>query len=167
MAKVNTNSSREIRTVASAYIPKTRETIVSIKDDKGTIYFGQSRWNPSDPFDPAVGFKNAYERAVAKIPKPNIIEKCGGLRNGDWVCVNYCSKYKPIWGIVCDNKIYYVIGNGNWDMTTSFSDGNNTNGKIIEVIRPLTTGIITLDTIKDYERTGLLNRTKCKIYKVD
>lgn len=137
-------------TVSSAFFPDTRHTIVTVRGTDNKTYIGEATWNPSDPFDPQIGFKIALERAIAKMPKPSIIEQCGGLRNGDWVCVK-ASKLDflpPTWGLVCDNFIYYMIESKGFDPVSIFKEkGDTGNSKIIKVIRsesyPITFGYIT------------------------
>lgn len=150
MTRINTNSFCRRSTVSSAFFPDTRETIVSVIGIDGKEYRGKTKWNPADPFDPQIGFKIALERAIANMPKPTIIEQCGGLRNGDWVCVK-ASKldFLPLtWGLVCDNFIYYMTNSKGFDPISIFKEkGDTGNSKIIQVIRseshPITFGYIT------------------------
>jgi hypothetical protein len=138
-------------TVSSSYNYKNRTTLIRINTGEKS-YVGKAVWNPNDPFNPVIGYEIAYERAYAEYLKDNsnIIEMCGGLRNGDWVCVKASRlDFLPLtWGLVCDNFIYYMMNSKGFDPVSIFKEkGDTGNSKIIKVIRskshPVTFGYIT------------------------
>lgn len=168
MTKINTNSFCKRSTVSSAFFPDTRETIVSVIGTDGKEYRGKTKWNPADPFDPQIGFKIALERAIANMPKPTIIEQCGGLRNGDWVCVKETDSVQYYWGLVCDRCIYYMINSGGWDSVCDFEkDGKTLYSEIVKVIRGKE-DIVTLNEMKWFIKNSKSKPTpNAEVYTID
>jgi hypothetical protein len=170
---------REIVNVTSTYRANTRTTTVQITVGKKTLigtyapcitYTGKAKWNKKcDDFNPAEGFRVAYERALAQIPKENIIEKCGGLRDGDWVRVQSKDSDYETWGIVFHGNILYMMGNGNYDKVSVYSDGKGETewDRITTVVRPISSCPITYDYIYNdlYELSAYKDR--CKVYTAD
>lgn len=167
---------REIMNVSSLYDAKSRVTTVQVSVGKRNCldklvhcgsYIGKAKWNKNDDFNPAEGFRIAYERALAQIPKENIIEKCGGLKDGDWVRIQSKHSDYTAWGIVFNNNILYMIGSGNWDRISDYSSGETEFDRITIIVRPIASSPITYDEIhlslykKDY------NDGRCKIYTAD
>lgn len=153
---------RKITNVTSNYNAKRKMTTVCIdtNDDSGeskVTYTGHAIWNGRDDFNPIEAFKVAYERAFEQMPKPGIIERCGGLKDGDWVCAHDIMINDSIdrysWGFVHCNVIYYMYGlSNNWDRTDSFDKyGYAYGSKITEIIRPTSKNCpVTLGAIRDY-----------------
>lgn len=166
--------------VSSTYNAKSRITIVQIDVYKrlpvvgvrshcGT-YIGKARWNKKyDDFNPTEGFRVAYERALAQIPKENIIEKCGGLRDGDWVHMQSKDSDYETWGIVFHGNILYMMGSGNYDKVSVYTDGKGETAwdKITTVVRPIADFPITYDDIWNdmYDRN--CDKDRCKVYTAD
>lgn len=152
MTKINTNPFSRTTAISSTFFPATRVTIVTVRNADGTEYSGKAKWNPSDPFDPQIGFKYALERAIANMPKPTIIEQCGGLRNGDWVCVT-TNHLGESWGLVCDERIYYMINSNGFDSTYSFGkEGKTEFSRITKVVRGKNC-TVTFDFIKTFNKS--------------
>lgn len=157
--------------VTSSYNYKNRTTLVRIVTEKKS-YEGKAVWNPDDPFNPAIGYQIAYERAYAEYLKDNsnIIEMCGGLRSGDWVCEKAPnSNTPPKWGIVCDNCIYYMIGSDGFDFISTFREKGDTGYfKITKVIRGKYC-TITLNIIKQIIKDPFLLKTvkEIDVYEID
>lgn len=167
MTKVNTNSFCRVSTVSSSFFPDTRETIVEVTDNKGRRYIGRAKWNKYDKFDPNEGFRVAYERALAKIPEENIIEKCGGLKDGDWVCIQSKNSDFVSWGIVFNNNILYMIGSGNYDRVSDYSNGETEFDRITTIVRPIDARPVTYDTIHLNLYKENWYRETCKVYTAD
>ena len=167
MAKVNTNSFCRVSTVSSSFFPDTRETIVEVTDNKGRRYIGRAKWNKHDNFDPAEGFRIAYERALAKIPEENIMAKCGGLKDGDWVQIKSKHSDYETWGIVFNGNILYMMGSGNYDRVSDYSNGETEWDRITIVVRPIGSYPITYDEIYNdmYDRN--CDKDRCKVYTAD
>ena len=168
MAKVNTNSFCRVSTVSSSFFPNTRETIVTVSDNNGHRYIGKAKWNKEcDEFNAAEGFRVAYARAVKQMPKENIIEKCGGLKDGDWVRIQSKDSDYETWGIVFHGNILYMIGGDNWDRVSDYSNGETACDRITTVVRPIGSYPITYDYICNdlYELTAYKDR--CKVYTAD
>lgn len=168
MAKVNTNSFCRVSTVSSNFFPNTRETIVTVSDNNGHRYTGKAKWNKEcDEFNAAEGFRVAYARAVKQMPKENIIEKCGGLKDGDWVRIQSKNSDYEAWGIVFNGNILYMMGSGNYDKVYSYSKGETEFDRITTVVRPIATYPITYDEIYNdmYDRN--CDKDRCKVYTAD
>lgn len=168
---------REIVNISSHYDAKTRTTTVQVgvsdRDAAGIlirhrVYTGEATWNKKDTFDPMEGIKVAYHRAIKQISKDTIIEKCGGLRNGDWVRMESKDSGFVIWGIVFNNNILYMMGSGNFDRVSTFSDGETEFDRITMVIRPTTNSYpITYDVIHLGLYTQEYVKKHCEIYTAD
>lgn len=170
MAKVNTNSFCRVSTVSSSFFPNTRETIVTVSDNNGHRYIGKAKWNKEcDEFDPSEGFRIAYERALKQIPEENIIEKCGGLRDGDWVHMQSKDTDYETWGIVFHGNILYMMGSGNYDKVSVYTDGKGETAwdRITTIVRPIADFPITYDDIWNEEYDRNRNKDRCKVYTAD
>ena len=168
MAKVNTNSFCRVSTVSSSFFPNTRETIVTVSDNNGHRYIGKAKWNKEcDEFNAAEGFRIAYARAVKQMPKENIIEKCGGLKDGDWVRMQSKNSDYETWGIVFNGNILYMMGSGNYDRISDYSNGETEWDRITTVVRSVGSFPITYDYIYNdlYELSAYKDR--CKVYTAD
>lgn len=168
MAKVNTNSFCRVSTVSSSFFPNTRETIVTVSDNNGHRYIGKAKWNKEcDEFNAAEGFRVAYARALKQMPKENIIEKCGGLRDGDWVHMQSKNSDYETWGIVFNGNILYMMGSGNYDRISDYSNGETEWDRITTVVRSVGSFPITYDYIYNdlYELSAYKDR--CKVYTAD
>ena len=170
MAKVNTNPFCRVSTVSSSFFPNTRETIVTVSDNYGHRYIGKAKWNKEcDEFNAAEGFRVAYERALKQISEENIIEKCGGLKDGDWVQIKNKNRDYETWGIVFNGNILYMMGSGNYDKVSVYTDGKGETewDRITTVVRPIGSCPITYDYIYNdlYELTAYKDR--CKVYTAD
>lgn len=167
MAKVNTNPFCKVSTVSSSFFPDTRETIVTVSDNNGHRYIGKAKWNKYDKFDPAEGFRIAYERALAQIPKENIIEKSGGLKDGDWVHMQSKDSDYETWGIVFNGNILYMMGSGNYDRVSDYSNGETAWDRITTIVRPVANSPVTYDEIYNdmYDRN--CDKDRCKVYTAD
>lgn len=140
-------------TVSSSYNYKNRTTLIRINTGEKS-YVGKAVWNPNDPFNPVIGYEIAYERAYAEYLKDNsnIIEMCGGLRNGDWVCVT-TNHLGESWGLVCDERIYYMINSNGFDSTYSFGkEGKTEFSRITKVVRGKNC-TVTFDFIKTFNKS--------------
>lgn len=164
--------------ITSKYDASTRVTTVYIDVYKrlpsigvrylDNTYTGKARWNKKyDEFNPAEGFRVAYERALAQIPKENIIEKCGGLKDGDWVLIQSKNGNDAKWGIVFHDGIFYVIGNDNWDRISDFPDGESRSSKITTIVRPIGHFPITVFEIDRGIYKKNFMKERCKIYTAD
>lgn len=166
--------------VTSTYDAKTKITTVQIavyrKDPVYGVqryfgtYTGKAKWNKKyDDFNPTEGFRVAYERALAQIPKENIIEQCGGLRDGDWVHMQSKNSDYETWGIVFNGNILYMIGSGNYDRVSAYTEGKGETewDRITTVVRPIGSFPITYDYIYNdlYELSAYKDR--CKVYTAD
>ena len=168
---------REIMNVSSLYDAKSRVTTVQVSVGKRNClnklvyddsYFGEAKWNKNDKFDANEGFRVAYERALSQIPKENIIEKCAGLKDGDWVCVQPKESDDKWWGIVSHNNILYVIGHDNWDRVSSYSNGETNWYRITTIVRPTGSSPITIADIRKGRYKNLDYKDGCcKIYTAD
>lgn len=169
---------REIINVSSTYSVKSRMTIVKVdvgeRNCAGTLIhyttgIGRAKWNKNDEFNPSEGFRIAYERALAQIPKENIIEKCGGLRDGDWVRMQSKNSDYETWGIVFNGNILYMMGSGNYDKVSVYTEGKGETewDRITTVVRPIATHPITYDDIYNdmYDRN--CDKDRCKVYTAD
>lgn len=168
MAKVNTNSFCRVSTVSSSFFPNTRETIVTVSDNNGHRYIGKAKWNKEcDEFNAAEGFRVAYARALKQMPKENIIEKCGGLRDGDWVHMQSKNSDYETWGIVFNGNILYMMGSGNYDRISDYPNGETEWDRITTVVRSVGSFPITYDYIYNdlYELSAYKDR--CKVYTAD
>ena len=164
---------REIMNVSSTYDAKSRMTIVEVdvgeRNCAGTLVhcttgLGRAKWNENDKFDPNEGFRIAYERALAQIPKENIIEECGGLRDGDWVCIETKKGDCRTWGIVSNGYILYIIGSGNFDRTSTFDSGETLFERVVTVVRPINDYPITRWAILGRGYLAERYHNRCKIY---
>lgn len=168
MAKVNTNPFCRISTVSSSFFPNTRETIVTVSDNNGHRYIGKARWNKEcDEFNAAEGFRVAYARAVKQMPKENIIEKCNGLKDGDWVRIQSKNSDYTTWGIVFNGNILYMMGSGNYDRVSDYSNGETEWDRITTIVRPVASFPVTYDEIYNdmYDRN--CDKNRCKVYTAD
>ena len=170
---------REIMNVSSLYDAKSRVTTVQIavgkRNGAGVLvhcgsYIGKAKWNKEcDEFNAAEGFRVAYARAVKQMPKENIIEKCGGLKDGDWVRTQSKNSDYEAWGIVFNGNILYMMGSGNYDKVSIYSDGKGETewDRITTVVRPIGSCPITYDCIYNdlYELSAYKDR--CKVYTAD
>lgn len=167
---------REIVSVSSYYDEKTRTTAVQVgvaeKNCAGVLiwhnyYTGEAKWNKKDTFDPMEGIRIAYERALAQIPKETIIEKCGGLKDGDWVCIQSKNNDYTSWGIVFRDNILYIMGSGNYDKVSYYLNGETDFDYITTIVRPIDFIPVTFDAIK----FGLYREDQlhghCKVYTAD
>ena len=167
----------KITNVNSNYNKKTQKVIVTLKIAKinkdGTLaprgeVSDWAEWNTKFDCDSfAKSFKIAYERALAKIPDENIIEQCGGLRDGDWVCLQDKRDNAIVWGIVFNDNILYIMGSGNYDRVSDFSEGETQFDRITTIVRPVDSYPITYDFI----RLGLYTKSNlnshCEVYTAD
>lgn len=170
MAKVNTNPFCKVSTVSSSFFPDTRETIVTVSDNKGRRYIGKAKWNKKyDEFDPVEGFRIAYTRALKQIPEENIIEKCGGLQDGDWVHMQSKDSDYETWGIVFNGNILYMMGSGNYDKVSVYTEGKGETkwDRITIVVRPIGPHPLTYDSINLNLYKEYHNKENCKIYTAD
>lgn len=163
--------------VTSTYNASSRITVVQItvckRNSIGILipcgtYIGRAKWNKKyDEFDPSEGFRVAYKRALAQIPDENIIEKCGGLRDGDWVHMQSKDSDYETWGIVFHGNILYMMGSGNYDRVSDYSNGETEWDRITTVVRPINSYAITYDYIYNdlYELSAY--NDKCKVYTAD
>ena len=167
---------REIINVSSTYNAKSRVTTVQIdmseKNEAGMLVhyiscIGRAKWNEKDAFDLMEGIRIAYERAISQMPKENIIEKCGGLKDGDWVRIQSKSSSYVTWGIIFHNNILYIIGSGNWDKISDFPKGETQFDRITTVVRPLGSNPITLDTVHLGQYKEKYMQDYCKVYEAD
>lgn len=169
---------REIMNISSLYDAKSRVTTVQVSVGKrngaGKLvhcgsYIGKAKWNKYDEFDPSEGFRVAYKRALAQMPEENIIEKCGGLKDGDWVRIQSKDSDYVTWGIVFNGNILYMMGSGNYDKVSVYSDGKGETAwdRITTIVRPIGSCPITYDYIYNdlYELTAYKDR--CKVYTAD
>ena len=167
---------RENMIISSLYDAKSRVTTVQVSIGKrngaGVLvhcgsYIGKAKWNKYDEFDPAEGFRVAYERALKQIPKENIIEKCGGLKDGDWVRMQSKNSDYETWGIVFNGNILYMMGSGNYDRISDYSNGETEWDRITTVVRSVGSFPITYDYIYNdlYELSAYKDR--CKVYTAD
>jgi hypothetical protein len=167
---------REIINVSSLYDVKSRVTTVQVSIGKrngaGKLvhcgsYIGKAKWNKYDKFNPTEGFRVAYERALAQIPKENIIEKCGGLKDGDWVHMQSKDSDYETWGIVFNGNILYMMGSGNYDRVSDYSNGETAWDRITTIVRPVANFPVTYDEIYNdmYDRN--CDKDRCKVYTAD
>lgn len=169
---------REIMNVSSLYDAKSRVTTVQVsvgkRDGIGRLvycgsYIGKAKWNKKcDEFNANEGFRIAYARAIEQIPKENIIDKCGGLKDGDWVRVQSKNgRCVDAWGIVFNNNILYMMGSGNYDRVITYSNEETMATRITTVVRPIASYPITYDAIYNNLYKKPYNRERCKIYTAD
>lgn len=163
--------------VTSTYNASSRITVVQITVCKRNsigilipceIYIGRAKWNKKyDDFNPAEGFRVAYERALAQIPKENIIEKCGGLKDGDWVRVQSKHNNYAVWGIVFNNNILYMTEGGNYDRVSDYVNGETEFDYIATIVRPVGSFPITIGNISNHLYERDCKEGRCKVYTAD
>lgn len=168
---------REIMNLSSLYNIKSRITIVQVdvgkRNGAGKLVhcatgIGRAKWNKHDEFNPNEGFRVAYERALATIPKENIIEKCGGLKDGDWVRIQSKHSDDKMWGIVINNNILYMIGSDGWDIISDYPEGETEFDYITTIVRPVGFSPITVaDIYSDLYKNSDYNKGRCKVYTAD
>ena len=167
---------REIMNVSSLYDAKSRITTVQVSVGRRNClnklvyddnYFGEAKWNKQDKFDANEGFRVAYERALAQIPKENIIEKCGGLKDGDWVRIQSKNSDYETWGIVFNGDILYMMGSGNYDRVSTYSNGETEWNRITTIVRPVANFPVTYDEIYNDLYNRDYNKGRCKVYTAD
>jgi hypothetical protein len=149
----------KITNVSSNYNKETATVTVTLKISKrnadGTLtprgeVSDWAEWNTKFDCDSfAKSFKMAYERALTRIPDENIIEQCGGLKDGDWVCIKSKNSDYITWGIVFNGNILYMMGSGNYDRVSDFSEGETEFGRITTIVRPVSPhNPLTYDNIR-------------------
>lgn len=167
---------REIMNVSSLYDAKSRVTTVQVSVGKRNCldklvhcgsYIGKAKWNKNDKFNPAEGFRVAYERALAQIPKENIIEKCGGLKDGDWVRIQSKHNNYAVWGIVFNNNILYMTEGGNYDIVSDYVNGETEFDYIATIVRPVGSFPVTMGNISNHLYERDYNKGRCKVYTTD